>query len=44
MEIDMNEQTKDILCAVAGAVIGIAAAMVFIAISSVWYVLTHGAY
>ena len=40
----MTDQAKDIRCVVAGAVIGGAAAMVFIAISSVWYVLTHGAY
>jgi hypothetical protein len=44
MEIDMTDQTKDILCAVAGAVIGIAAGMVFIAISSVWYALRYGMY
>ncbi len=40
----MTEETKDILCAVAGAVIGIAAGAVFIAIASVWYILTYGAY
>jgi hypothetical protein len=40
----MTEEAKDVLYAVIGAVIGIAAGTVFISIASVWYVLTHGAY